>query len=158
MNRDVIESFAAGGDILRQAVQGLSRDDLIARPGPGDWSIQELVIHMADSDEIAIDRMKRILTEDNPPLLYADESAYIARLLPHEQSIEDALTLMEVGRRQWSRVLRGLPDEAFSRTGTHNRKGVLTLGDMVIGYTKHLEHHLVFLRAKRERLGKPLSS
>ncbi len=158
MNRDVIESFAAGGDILRRAVQGLSRDDLIARPGPGDWSIQELVIHLADSDEIAIDRMKRILTEDNPPFLYADESAYIAQLLPHEQSLEDALTRIDVGRKQWSRVLRRLPDESFSRIGTHNRKGVLTLGEMVINYTKHLEHHLVFLRAKRERLGKPISS
>ncbi len=156
MNRDLIESFAAGGGILRRAVDGLSHDDLIARPGPGDWSIQEVVIHMADSDEIAIDRMKRILTEDSPPLLYADESAYIARLVPHDQSVEDALTLFEVGRRQWSRVLRKLPDEAFSRVGTHNRKGVVTLGDMVNGYIKHLDHHLVFLKAKRDRLGKPI--
>jgi uncharacterized damage-inducible protein DinB len=156
MNRDLIESFAAGGEILRRAVQGLSRDDLLARPGPGAWSIQELIVHMADSDEIAIDRMKRVLTEDNPALLYADESAYIARLQPHEQSLEDALTLFEVGRRQWSRVLRTLPNEAFSRTGTHNRRGVVTLGEMVSGYTKHLEHHLVFLNAKRERLGKPI--
>ena len=82
MNRDIIESFAAGGEMLRRAVDGLTRDDLLARPGPGVWSIQELVIHIADSDDIAIDRMKRILTEDNPRLLYADESAYIARLLP----------------------------------------------------------------------------
>jgi len=113
---------------------------------------------LADSDEIAIDRMKRILTEDDPTLLYADESAYIARLLPHEQSLDDALTLFEVGRKQWSRVLRRLPAAAFSRTGTHNRRRVVILGEMVDGYTKHLEHHLVFLKAKRERLGKPISS
>jgi len=157
MNRDLIESYAAGGETLRRAVQGLSREDVIARPGPGDWSIQELVIHLADSDAIAIDRMKRILIEDNPPLLYADETAYVDRLLPGEQSLEDALTLFDVGRRQWSRVLRKLPDAAFARQGTHNRAGVVTLGGMVEGYTKHLEHHLVFLRAKRERLGKPLT-
>ena len=66
MNRDIIESFAAGAETLRRAVDGLTQDDLLARPGPGDWSIQELVIHVADSDDIAIDRMKRILTEDNP--------------------------------------------------------------------------------------------
>jgi hypothetical protein len=129
---------------------------LLARPGPGDWSIQELVIHVVDSDAIAIDRMKRILTEDNPPLLYADETAYNARLFPDEQSLEDALTLFDVGRRQWARVLRKLPDEAFSRHGTHNRRGIMTLGEMVEGYIKHLDHHLVFLRAKRDRLGKPL--
>jgi hypothetical protein len=61
-------------------VHDLSHDDLIAHRGPGDWSIQELVIHLADSDAIAIDRMKRILTEDNQPLLDADETAYVDRL------------------------------------------------------------------------------
>jgi uncharacterized damage-inducible protein DinB len=157
MNRDLIESYAAGGQTLRQFVQGLSREDLLARPGPGHWSIQELVIHLADSDAIAIDRMKRILTEDNPPLLYADETAYVLRLVPDEQSLEDALMLFDAGRRQWSRVLRRLPDDAFARQGTHNRAGIVTLGGMVESYSKHLDHHLDFLRAKRERLGKPLA-
>jgi hypothetical protein len=101
--------------------------------------------------------MKRILTEDRPTLLYADETAYVERLLPHEQSHEDALTLFDVGRRQWSRVLRRLPDAEFSRQGAHNRAGIVTLGGMVEGYQRHFEHHLVFLKAKRERLGKPLS-
>jgi uncharacterized damage-inducible protein DinB len=156
MNRDLIETYAAGGQKLRRAVEGLSRENLLARPGPGNWSIQELVIHLADSEEIAIDRMKRIITEDNPPLLYADETAYVERLFHDQQSLDDALTLFEVGRRQWSRVLRLLPDDAFSRQGTHNRKGAVTLGGMVEGYIKHLDHHLVFLKAKRERLGKPL--
>jgi uncharacterized damage-inducible protein DinB len=156
MNRDLIETYAAGGPILRQAVEGLSSENLLARPGPGNWSIQELVIHLADSEEIAVDRMKRIVTEDNPTLLYADETAYVERLFHDQQSLDDALTLFEVGRRQWSRVLRLLPDEAFSRQGTHNRKGIVTLGGFVEGYIKHLDHHLEFLKAKRQRLGKPL--
>jgi DinB superfamily len=157
MNRNLIEVYAAGGQTLRRAADGLSHEDLLARPGPGTWSIQELVIHLADSDGIAIDRMKRILTEDNPTLLNADETAYVDRLFHDQQSIEDALTLFDVGRRQWARVLRLLPDDAFSRQGTHNRAGTVTLGGMIEGYSKHLEHHLVFLKRKRERLGKPLS-
>ena len=132
MNRDFIESFAAGGDILRRAVQGLSRDDLIARPGPGAWSIQELVVHMADSDEIAIDRMKRILTEDNPPLLYADESAYIARLHTARAVARRCPDTLRSRSPAMEPRAPQLPDEAFSRTGTHNRKGVFTLGEMVV--------------------------
>jgi DinB superfamily len=54
MNRDLIESYAAAGEVLKKAVQGLSPADLFAHPGPGNWSIQELVIHLADSDAIAI--------------------------------------------------------------------------------------------------------
>src|SRR5262245_16899336 len=134
MDRELIGRYEAGGEKLRRAVAGLSREELLARPGPGAWSVQEMVIHLADSDAISIDRMKRILTEDNPPLLYADETAYVARLHPHEQDLGDALALFELGRRQWARVLRLLPEEASHRKGTHNRKGEVTLVGMVADY------------------------
>jgi len=156
MDRQLIEEFEACGPRLRHAVAGLSPEDLTARPGPGDWSILELVIHLTDSDCIAIDRMKRMLIEDDPPLLYADETAYVRRLASHEQSLQDALTLFEVGRRQFARVLRVLPDEAFDRRGTHNRRGVQTVGGTVKDYIAHVDHHLAFLLEKRARLGKPL--
>ena len=156
MDRQVIEEYVACGPRLREAVAGLTREDLTARPGPGKWSILELVLHLADSDAISIDRMKRMLTEDNPPLLYADESAYVEGLCSHEQSLDDALTLFEVGRRQFARVLRNLPDEAFARRGTHNRRGTVVVGDMVKDYVEHVTYHLRFLYDKRTRLGKPL--
>jgi hypothetical protein len=97
-----------------------------------------------------------MLTEDNPSLLYADETAYVDRLFSHDQSLEDALTLFEVGRRQFARVLRKLPDAAFERHGTHNRRGRVTVGEMVKDYIEHVHSHLKFLYGKRERLGKPL--
>jgi uncharacterized damage-inducible protein DinB len=156
MDRQLIEEYVACGPRLRQAAAGLSPEDLTAKPGPGKWSILELVLHLADSDAISIDRMKRMLTEDNPSLLYADESAYVERLFSHEQSLEDALTLFEVGRRQFARALRRLPDEAFARGGTHNRRGAVTVGAMVKDYIEHIDYHLKFLREKRVRLGKPL--
>jgi uncharacterized damage-inducible protein DinB len=158
MDRQLIEAYVACGPRLRQAVAGLSREDLTARPGPGTWSIQEVIIHLADSDSISIDRMKRMLTEDNPPLLYADETAYVDRLHSHEQSLEDALALFEVGRRQFGRVLSKLPDEAFKRSGTHNRRGTVIVGAMVKDYIEHVDHHLKFVFDKRERLGKPARS
>src|SRR5262249_36611630 len=112
MDRGVIEQYEAGGALLRRAVAGLTREELTARPGPGAWSVLEVVVPLPDSDATSIDRMKRTLTEDNPPVLYADETAYVDRLFTHEQSLEDALTLFEAGRRQFARVLRRLPEEA----------------------------------------------
>jgi uncharacterized damage-inducible protein DinB len=150
-----IDRFAAGGERLRRAVAGLDPADLHAHRGPGEWSIQELVIHLAHSDAIAIDRMKRVIAEDRPTLLSADESAYVARLACDRQSLEDALTLFDTGRRQFARVLRALPREAFDRVGMHNVSGLVTVRDLLRIYTDHLEHHLEFLLRKRERLGKP---
>jgi hypothetical protein len=156
MSPTVIDEFESGGPRLRRAVAGLTDGDLKARIEPGKWSIHEIVIHLTDSDELAIDRMKRILIEDNPQQLYADETAYIEKLFPHEQSLEDALTIFETGRRQFARVLRKLPPEAFERIGTHNRRGRVTLGEMVKSYVAHVDDHMKFLIGKRERLGKPL--
>ena len=156
MNRQLIEDYVACGARLREAVNGLSREDLTARPGPGKWSILEVIVHLTDSDSISIDRMKRILIEDNPPLLYADETAYVDRLFPHEQSLEDALVLFDVGRRQFARVLRKLPDQAFERKGTHNRRGPMAVGELVNDYIGHVDHHLKYIHEKRAKLGKPL--
>jgi hypothetical protein len=156
MDRGLIDRFEAGGRALRPAIIDLTREELMARPGPGEWSIQEVVIHLADSDAIAIDRMKRIITEEDPPLLYADESAYVRELCCERQSIEDAALILEVGRRQFARVLRALPESSFARAGTHNKRGRVTLGEMVGAYVEHLEYHLGFIHAKRERLGKPI--
>lgn len=155
MNRELIEQWAAGGDVIRRAVAGLTHEDLTARPGPGKWSILEVVAHLTDSDLICVDRMKRILTEDNPPLLYADETAYVDRLYTHEQSLEDALTLFEVNRRQFARVLRKLPDEAFHRRGTHNRRGAVTIAEYIPDYIEHVNYHVDFILKKRANLGKP---
>jgi uncharacterized damage-inducible protein DinB len=155
MNKQLIDDYVACGGRLRQAVSGLSPADLTARPGPGKWSIQELVVHLADSDAIAIDRMKRILTEENPPLLYADETAYVDRLYSHDQSLEDALLLFDVGRRQFARVLRKLSDADGKRQGTHNKRGPVTVDGMVKSYIDHVDHHLKFVTEKRAKLGKP---
>lgn len=157
MDRSLIDAYETAPARLRAACAGLSHAELTARPGPGEWSILEVVVHITDSDAISIDRMKRILTEDNPPLLYADESAYVKQLFTHEQDLEDALILLEVGRRQWARVLRKLPDEAFARTGQHNRRGTVSLGEMVATYIGHIDDHLKFIAGKRANLGKPLT-
>ena len=45
---------------------------------------------------------------------------------------------------------------SIRRKGTHNRAGTVTVGHYVENYCRHLDHHLTFLKAKRERLGKPL--
>jgi uncharacterized damage-inducible protein DinB len=154
MNRDLVNQYASGAEKLRQAIAGLSRSDLLAKPGPGAWSIQELVIHVVDSDFVAFDRMKRVIAEDKPPLLAFDENRWVEKLFPNDQSLDDALTLLEAGRRQMVRILEKLPDEAFQRTGIHSERGPLTLEQIVQGFVNHLEHHLKFLYDKRQRLGK----
>src|SRR5579864_3067417 len=154
MNRQLIEEYAKGGDSLRMAVRGLAREDLLAFPVPGTWSIQQIVLHLMDSDLILADRMKRIIAEDNPTLLAFDESRFAANLHYDEQSADDAVTILDLSRQNFAKVLRKLPDSAFQRAGTHSERGAVRLADLLTGAVKHLQHHLKFIVEKREKLGK----
>lgn len=154
MNRSIIDEYEKSGDDLRMAVRGLERQDLVAFPVHGSWSIQQIVIHLMDSDLILADRMKRIIAEDNPALIGFDESRFAKNLHYHDQSVDDAVTIFELNRRNFAKVLHKLSDEAFDRIGTHNERGPLKLSDLLQGAVNHLKHHLKFIVDKREKLGK----
>lgn len=149
-DRNLIEEYARGGQVLRRAVEGLSREQLQAFPIPGTWSIQQIVVHLLDADLVAIDRMKRIVAMDNPLLLAYDESAFMRTLHPEEQPVEQVLQAYDALRTLWAITLRKLPDEAFQRTGIHNERGKVTLAEQLKTYIDHLNHHLAFIEKKRK--------
>jgi hypothetical protein len=156
MNRDLVEQYAADAGKLRASIAGLGKKELNAFPVPGTWSIQQIVLHMMDSDLIASDRMKRVAAEENPTLIGYNETAF-AKVLPYsELDPQMACDLFEKNRLMTAEILRRLPDAAFARTGEHNERGRVSLADLVETYVGHLEHHLKFIHDKRRLLGKAL--
>lgn len=159
MNRDMIDLYAAGAEKLSLGIRGLTAEDLKCLPSDpkvGKWSIQQLVVHLADAEQVTADRMKRVIAEDNPPLVAFDENKWTANLHYDGQSAEDAAKLVELTRKQMAIVLRELPDNAFTRSGMHSESGKKTLASLVEGAVKHLEHHLNYLHAKRAAMGKEM--
>jgi hypothetical protein len=149
----LIEEYLAGPKTLRQAVAGLSRDQLLARPVAGKWSTLEVVCHLADFEPIGADRMKRIIAEDKPTLIGADEQRLAAALNYHDRDLEEELAIIEKTRSQMARILRKIPVEALNRVGNHNERGQLTLEQMLGSMIKHIPHHVKFIGEKRKVLG-----
>ena len=147
-----IARYEAGISRLRNACSGLSDADLNTRIAPGTWSIQEIVVHLLDSDLIATHRMRRIAAEHLPLLVSYDENAFIANLPADRMDFATALELFEVHRRYTAQWLRTLPAEAFAREGIHTQRGKITLGQIVELYSSHVDHHLKFVDGKRTAL------
>lgn len=152
----LIDEYEAGSRLLREAIAGMTQQDLLAAPIPGKWSTQQVVIHLMDSDVISAYRMRSIIAEDNPTILPYDETRYANRLGYDRQSIEDAITIFDLNRRQTARMLRGLSAADWERTGNHLEMGTQRLADFLPRYIKHLNRHLDFIHEKRKALGKPL--
>ena len=154
MNKTLVERYAKGAGEVAAAIQGLSREDFLAVPVAGTWSIQQIVIHLMDSDLIASDRMKRVIAEENPAIIGYDETAFSQKLFYEKLDPFAAADIFKRNREMTAVILRSLPEEAFKRGGTHNERGRVTLGEFVATYVNHLDHHLGFLRHKRELLKK----
>lgn len=149
----MIEDYLAGPALLRKSVAGMTKEQLLARPVPGKWSTLEVVVHLADFDPIIADRMKRIIALDNPPLVGADHERYLKELHCQERDLEEELAVIERTRTQMARILRLLPESAWSRTGQHTERGPLTLEQMLGLGVRHIVHHSSFIAEKRKALG-----
>jgi uncharacterized damage-inducible protein DinB len=160
MDRSAIEQFEHGGEKLKLAIRGLTREDLIAPPAPegevGKWSIQQVVLHLADCEAVFADRIKRVIAEENPTLLAFDENKWADALHYDDQSAELGAQQVDVMRRQLGAVLKNLSVDAFNRSGTHSEAGKITLADIVNKANKHFEHHLSFIHKKRAKMGKEM--
>ena len=80
MDRTLIDRYEADGDLPAKAIAGLTRDELLAHPIPGTWSVQEVVMHLMDSDLVGSDRMKRVIAEPGSTLLAYDENRWVKHL------------------------------------------------------------------------------
>ena len=151
---ELADQYLAGAAALRQAVKGMTREQLTARPIAGKWSTLEVVCHITDFEPVFADRMKRIIAlGDTPLLLAADENLYARAFNYHDRDIEEEVTLVEMIRREMARTIRALKPDQLQRTGCHNLKGIVTLEQVIRGATNHIPHHLAFVAEKRKALG-----
>ncbi|MGP0067218.1 MAG: DinB family protein [Isosphaeraceae bacterium] len=152
---ELIDAFLDSLPRLRRAVADLSPDQLRARPVSGKWSTLEVVCHLVDSDQAWCHRMKRVIAEERPLLIGYDETRFTASLPYQESDLNETLALMEGMRRQMARTLRALPEAAWSRTGVHSERGLVTLAEMLRLEAEHVPHHIVHILEKRRAMGLP---
>ena len=148
----LIEAYERGCHELRAAVDGMSGEQLRARPVSGLWSTLEVVCHIADCEQFFAERMKRTLAMERPLLVGADGGRYPEPLAYQQRAIEEELELTALTRRQMARILRLAPADSWQRSAVHTEAGLITLHQLVVHAVDHLRHHLRFIAEKRTAL------
>ena len=147
---ELLERFRRGPEVLAAALTGAAGAEVDYRPEPGQWSLRQIVAHVADSEIVACDRFRRTIAEDNPTLLGFNEKLWAEKLDYGRKKYSQSLETFRRIRSESFELLRELPAEAWQRTCTHNEAGVMTLQDLLAGYAEHAEKHALQVRRVRE--------
>jgi len=139
---ELIRNYAAGFSCIETAIRGVSDEELDFTPSPDAWSVKEILIHLADAELVVVDRMKRIIAEDAPPMRTMYQELWARRLHYGKLDHEPYLRLFRLLRETMSEVLSELDEDAFDRVGYHDERGEMTLRAVVERYTDHVESHV----------------
>ena len=136
-----IEQYAEGPEHLRQALNRVPDGIVKWRPGPGKWSVHEIVCHCADSEANAYARLRYLLAEKDPLIVGYDQDQWAKVFDYHALPMEAALDMVAAVRASTTALLQGLADDAWTKTGRHSESGEYSVEKWLKIYADHVDGH-----------------
>ncbi len=138
-----LSTLEATPEILRLLMEGLSEQDAKWKPGPHRFSIAETLEHMSHVEGHCFRaRVESMVDEANPALEPYDAEAYFQAGQYSGRDPEDSFDHFEEQRELNVEYLRGLPDSAADRIGTHARIGPITVSHVLNEWAFHDLGHI----------------
>lgn len=120
---------------------GMVGQDAATRPGPGEWTITEVALHVIAADSIMAPRVLQVLTQPGVTLPDMDVTEVQRVLARARTPLEDRLAAFESRRKEWIAALDQITAEELEYSGEHTRDGTVTVLDICRAMSLHeLEH------------------
>lgn len=117
--KQLIDQYANGYDMLMAALPEFPKAMWQFKPSPADWSIHEIIVHLADSETNAALRARLLAVEPGRSLMAYDQDRWANELDYHDQDPQVALELTRLARSSTAFLLRRLPETTFTHTVHH---------------------------------------
>lgn len=127
LHQEILKSMRASPVIVSQLVAGLDDEQIRYRPAPAEWAVIEVVAHMADVDQRAHARLRRMLSEDNPFLAAFDQEALAAERGYIKMNLAEEVARYRQSRAGHVTDLETLEPSQWLRPGRHQDAGDLTI-------------------------------
>lgn len=125
---------------LTEAVDGLSNSQLDRKYR--NWTMRQIVHHIADSHVNSYIRFKWTLTEDTPMIKAYDEGLWSDLYESRTGSITPSLQLLDGLHSRWCQLLATLAPTDYERAFVHPQTGAtITLNSALAYYAWHGKHH-----------------
>jgi len=138
-----IELYGRGFSLLKAALAEVPQEAIKFKPAPTEWSVYEIIIHIADSESNAALRARKLIVEPGGTLMGYDQDKWTDTLKYHEHDLEDALEVTRLARKTTYELLKRQPDEVFAHSIIHPEyEAPYTFEQWVNIYSAHIPGHI----------------
>jgi hypothetical protein len=138
-----IELYGRGFSLLKAALAEVPQEAMKFKPAQTEWSVHEIIIHIADSESNAALRARKLIVEPGGMLMGYDQDAWANTLQYHEANLEDALETTKLVRKTTFELLKRQPDEVFKNAVKHPEYDEpYTFEKWINIYSAHIPGHI----------------
>lgn len=137
---ELIAEIERAPQAMAQAVAGLSEAQLDVKYR--NWTVRQIVHHLADSHAHIYVRFKWALTEDEPVIKPYHEGNWADLADSQAGDVAAPLAMLDGVHRCWVKLLRAMTLDDFARRFNHPETGkAVPLNDALAHYAWHGRHH-----------------
>ena len=137
-----VQAFLDTYGQLREAIGGLSAEELRWKEAPGKWSVTEVLAHLADHSIVTSFRIRAILAGEPSRLPVFAQDSWVAEQKANEAEADDILEAYRALLYYNAQLLGRLTDAELAKTGVNARGETVSVADLIRGFVRHVRNHL----------------
>jgi uncharacterized damage-inducible protein DinB len=130
---------------LQRMLSDVGDDAARKRPAPSEWSVNEVIGHLSDTERIFAYRLLRIARGDTTPLPGFDQDPYVETGKFNARTLRDVMDEFSLVRASTIFLVRNLDAESLARRGVASDHPVSARA-LVYIIAGHERHHMNSLR------------
>ena len=132
---------------IERLIKKVPKRKLMTRPGPGKWSVGEVLAHLAEGEMVGGYRLRMILSRNGTPIQAFDQDVWARNSDYARQDPEKSLRLFRALRESNLALLKSLPPKMWKYYGLHAERGKETIADVARMYAGHDVNHLAQIQS-----------
>lgn len=138
----LVERIRASATAVAAAVRAVPPGRALETPLPGEWSIQETLVHLRNVVVLVQGlRIRRLLYERDPVFADYDDGPVRRECLRDPEPPGEVLEAILAEHAQIARLLARLPDADWQRSGRHPERGAMSIESLARWTAEHAEDH-----------------
>lgn len=133
---------ASTAKTLNRLIKGVSTVKLRTRPAPEQWSVSEIISHLADAEIVGGFRLRFILGSPGAPIAAYDQDKWVTSGHYDKRDPRKSVDQFRV-LREWNlALLKSLDPEQWKQYGVHSERGRESIEHIVRMFAGHDINHL----------------